>query len=109
VYPADFVTTEDGTGIVHTAVVYGEDDYNLGVKVGLPIVPMLDDRGLFNEKAPEFLRGQYFKKADKLVIEDLENRKPENLLFKKKNIHTPILIVGGAVPRSFIMRFRHGL
>jgi isoleucyl-tRNA synthetase len=84
VYPADFVTTEDGTGIVHTAVVYGEDDYALGIKVGLPVVPMLDDRGLFNDKAPEFLRGQYFKKADKLVIEDLENRKPESLLFKKE-------------------------
>jgi isoleucyl-tRNA synthetase len=81
VYPADFVTTEDGTGIVHTAVVYGEDDYNLGVKIGLPVVPMLDDRGLFNDKAPEFLRGQYFKKADKLVIEDLEKRE---LLFKKE-------------------------
>jgi isoleucyl-tRNA synthetase len=85
VYSADFVTTEDGTGIVHTAVVYGEDDYALGVKVGLPVVPMLDDRGLFNDKAPEFLRGQYFKKADKLVIADLENRKPESLLFKKEN------------------------
>ncbi len=84
VYPADFVTTEDGTGIVHTAVVYGEDDYALGIKVGLPVVPMLDDRGLFNDRAPEFLRGQYFKKADKLVIADLENRKPENLLFKKE-------------------------
>ena len=36
VYPADFVTTEDGTGVVHTAVMYGEDDYALGKKVGLP-------------------------------------------------------------------------
>jgi isoleucyl-tRNA synthetase len=89
VYPADFVTTTDGTGIVHTAVVYGEDDYNLGVKVGLPIVPMLDDRGIFNNKAPEFLRGQYFKKADTLVISNLENRKPAPLLFKKeKNTHS---------------------
>ncbi len=42
---------------------------------------MLDDRGLFNDKAPEFLRGQYFKKADKLVMEDLEKR---GLLFKKE-------------------------
>jgi len=84
VYPADFVTTEDGTGIVHTAVVYGEDDYALGVKIGLPVVPMLDDRGLFNDKAPEFLRGQYFKKADKLVIENLESRPFGSLLFKKE-------------------------
>ena len=38
VYPADFVTTEDGTGVVHTAVMYGEDDYKLGKKVGLPEV-----------------------------------------------------------------------
>ena len=81
IYAADFVTTEDGTGIVHTAVVYGEDDYALGIKIGLPVVPMLDDRGLFNDKAPEFLRGQYFKKADKLVIEDLSKR---DLLFKKE-------------------------
>jgi isoleucyl-tRNA synthetase len=36
VYPADFVTTTDGTGVVHTAVMYGEDDYRLGKEVGLP-------------------------------------------------------------------------
>ncbi|MCL4405509.1 class I tRNA ligase family protein [Patescibacteria group bacterium] len=82
VYPASFVTTTDGTGIVHTAVVYGEDDYNLGVQVGLPVVPMLDEKGTFNDKAPEFLRGQYFKKADGLVIADLEKR---NLVFKKES------------------------
>lgn len=81
VYIADFVTTEDGTGIVHTAVVYGEDDYNLGLKEGLPIVPLLDDKGLFNDKAPQLIRGQYFKKADPIVIADLEER---NLLFKKE-------------------------
>ncbi len=36
VYDANFVTTTDGTGVVHTAVMYGEDDYNLGKKIGLP-------------------------------------------------------------------------
>ena len=36
IYPADFVTTTDGTGVVHTAVMYGEDDYALGKKIGLP-------------------------------------------------------------------------
>ncbi len=80
VYPADFVTTEDGTGIVHTAVVYGEDDYNLGLKHGLPVVPLLDGKGHFNEKAPEFLRGQYFEKANKMVVEELEK---DGLLFSK--------------------------
>ena len=81
VYPADFVTTEDGTGIVHTAVVYGEDDYNLGLKYGLPVVPLLDSKGHFNEKAPEFLRGEYFEKANKMVISKLEE---SELLFSKK-------------------------
>ncbi len=81
VYPADFVTTTDGTGIVHTAVVYGEDDYSLGIKFGLPVVPMLDDKGIFNDKAPRSLQGQYFKKADALVIADLEK---QDLLFKKE-------------------------
>src|SRR6266481_1472266 len=47
VYEADFVTTEEGTGIVHTAVVYGEDDYNLGLKEGLPIVPLVSQQGLY--------------------------------------------------------------
>ena len=36
VYVADFVTTTDGTGIVHTAVMYGQDDFALGTNVGLP-------------------------------------------------------------------------
>jgi isoleucyl-tRNA synthetase len=73
VYPADFVTIEDGTGVVHTAVVYGEDDYNLGLKYDLPVIPALDNKGIFNETVPQF-KGVYFKKADKMVIEDLTKR-----------------------------------
>jgi isoleucyl-tRNA synthetase len=73
IFAADFVTTEDGTGIVHIASVYGEDDYNLGLKYDLPAVPMLDEKGIFNEAALQF-KGVYFKKADKLVIEDLDKR-----------------------------------
>ncbi|MFA6306697.1 MAG: isoleucine--tRNA ligase [Patescibacteria group bacterium] len=73
VFAADFVTTEDGTGVVHTAVVYGEDDYNLGLKYDLPVIPMLDEKGIFNETVPKF-KGIYFKKANKMVIEDLEKR-----------------------------------
>lgn len=79
---ADFVTTEEGTGVVHTAVVYGEDDYNLGLKIGLPVVPLLDEKGHFNEMSPELVRGQYFKKAEKAIKEDLEAR---GLMFKKEN------------------------
>ncbi|MEK7644436.1 MAG: isoleucine--tRNA ligase [Patescibacteria group bacterium] len=81
VVAADFVTTEEGTGVVHTAVVYGEDDYNLGLKIDLPMVPLLDGKGVFNDYAPELVRGQYFKKAEKEIKNDLERR---GLLFKRE-------------------------
>lgn len=80
IYPADFVKTDEGTGVVHTAVVYGEEDYELGVREGLPIVPLLDEKGKFNEKAPEFIRGMYFKDSEKIIKEDLQNR---GLLFSR--------------------------
>ena len=84
VYEGDFVNTEEGTGIVHTAILYGEDDYQLGLREGLPQVPLLDEKGHFNSAAPELVRDQYFKKAEKAIKEDLEKR---NLLFKKE-LHT---------------------
>ncbi|MCK6462624.1 MAG: class I tRNA ligase family protein [Candidatus Pacebacteria bacterium] len=83
---ADFVTTEDGTGIVHIAPMYGEDDYNLGLKLGLPMIPLLDPSGHFTEDAPEFIRGQYWKKSNKLVMEELQSR---GLLFaSEKHTHS---------------------
>jgi isoleucyl-tRNA synthetase len=86
VYAADFVNTEDGTGIVHTAVVYGEDDYQLGLRENLPVVPLLDEKGMFNEKAPEFVRGMYFKDAERFIKNDLEKR---GLLYKREqHIHS---------------------
>ncbi len=86
VLSADFVNTEEGTGIVHTAVIYGEDDYQLGLKADLPMVPLLLSNGHYNDNAPEFVKGVYIKKAEKMVIEDLEKR---SLLFDKKpNTHS---------------------
>jgi|CXWL01.1.fsa_nt_gi isoleucyl-tRNA synthetase len=86
VLPADFVTTGEGTGIVHTAVIYGEDDYTLGQKEGLPMIPLLNPNGTFNTDAPAFLQGQYIKKAEPLIKEDLEKR---SLLFAKEmNTHS---------------------
>lgn len=81
VVEGDFVTTEEGAGIVHLAPLYGEDDYSLGIKHDLPMVELLDRAGHFNKKAPEFIRGQYFKKAEKYIKEDLEKR---HLLFEKQ-------------------------
>jgi isoleucyl-tRNA synthetase len=80
VLPADFVNTEDGTGIVHTAVIYGEDDYQLGLAEGLPMVPILNPNATYNNDAPEFIRGQYIRKAEALIKNDLEER---GLLFAK--------------------------
>ncbi|MFM2414688.1 MAG: isoleucyl-tRNA synthetase [Candidatus Parcubacteria bacterium] len=79
VLAADFVTTTDGTGVVHTAVMYGEDDYNLGKKEGLPMVQLLTQNGHYNEKAPELVRDMFYKKGGRYVLEDLEKR---GLVFK---------------------------
>lgn len=57
VYAADFVTTTDGTGVVHTAVMYGEDDYNLGVTVGLPQHHTVTEAGVFTQEVPGGLAG----------------------------------------------------
>ena len=84
VVPADFVTTEDGTGVVHTAVMYGEDDYNLGKKIGLPEVHTVGQDGKFLDIAPEFIRGKYVKSAEKDIKEDLKKR---HLLFKVEKIN----------------------
>lgn len=77
----DFVTDEDGTGIVHIAPIYGEEDYNIGLKNNLPMFPLLDQSGHFNESAPEFIRGFYLKKGEKYIKEDLEKR---GLVFAKQ-------------------------
>ncbi|MDP3661410.1 MAG: class I tRNA ligase family protein [bacterium] len=82
VYAADFVNTEEGTGIVHTAVMYGEDDFALGQKEKLPMVQLLDASAKYNENSPEFLRGKYVKGAEKEIKADLENR---GLLFARAN------------------------
>lgn len=82
VYPADFVNTEDGTGIVHTAVMYGQDDFELGTKVGLPKHHLVDESGHFIEETG-FLAGRFVKNEETAVeiIKDLAHR---NLLFKKE-------------------------
>jgi isoleucyl-tRNA synthetase len=63
IYAADFVTTTDGTGVVHTAVMYGEDDYELGKKVGLPQHHTVSEEGKFLKDVPE-LAGEYVKAHD---------------------------------------------
>ncbi len=79
---ADFVTTEDGTGVVHTAVMYGEDDFALGQKEKLPMVQLLNANATYTDAVPEFLRGEYIRKANPKIVADLESR---GLLFAKES------------------------
>lgn len=60
VYAADFVTTEDGTGIVHIAPGFGEDDQELCKKVNIPTICPVDDAGCFTSEIPDFKGRQVF-------------------------------------------------
>ena len=74
-----YVTLTDGTGVVHIAPAFGEDDYKVGRRYNLPVVQLVNERGCFDERCPE-LNGLFAKKADKLILDMLEER---GLLFKK--------------------------
>ncbi|MFC2100156.1 class I tRNA ligase family protein, partial [Candidatus Bipolaricaulota bacterium] len=70
VYAADFVNLEDGTGMVHIASAFGEDDYQLGQEVGLPFVQPVDLQGRFTDLFPQHA-GTFVKDADASIVEDL--------------------------------------
>ena len=72
-----YVTLDEGTGVVHIAPAFGEDDARVGRKYDLPFVQMVDDRGNMTEGAP--FAGTFCKDADKLILKDL---KEKGLLFK---------------------------
>ncbi len=74
-----YVTLTDGTGVVHIAPAFGEDDYKVGRRYNLPVVQLVNERGCFDARCPE-LDGLFAKKADKLILDMLEER---GLLFKK--------------------------
>ena len=81
VISGDFVTTEDGTGIVHIAPGYGEDDYLAGKREGIPVIQHVNMSGTFEAEvtdfAGKFVKGQEQNIADWLAQNDL--------LFKKEN------------------------
>ncbi|GIW67535.1 MAG: hypothetical protein KatS3mg096_403 [Candidatus Parcubacteria bacterium] len=74
VYPATFVKEDEGTGIVHIAPSYGEEDFELGEKHKLGIINYLDEKGRFKEEIIPSIRGLFFKEADKLIFENLKER-----------------------------------
>ncbi|MBU0595055.1 isoleucine--tRNA ligase, partial [Candidatus Bipolaricaulota bacterium] len=73
VYAADFVNLEDGTGVVHIASAFGEDDYRLGQEAGLPFVQPVDLEGHFTDHFP-MCAGVFVKDADPRIVEDLTSR-----------------------------------
>lgn len=106
VLAADFVSLNDGTGIVHTAAIFGEDDYVLALQTDLPLVPTLDEQGKFLPFV-ELVAGQFYKKAEQAIMDDLQRR---GLLWGAEKIvhsypfcyrcHTPLYF--NAVPAWFI-------
>lgn len=82
VLSAKFVSLEDGTGIVHTAAIFGEDDYALALEHNLPQVPTLNDEGKFLPFV-ELVAGKFYKSAEKTITQHLAEK---GLLYKEEKI-----------------------
>jgi isoleucyl-tRNA synthetase len=100
-----FVSLEEGTGLVHTAPGHGQEDYKVGLAKNLPVINPLKMDGKFNEESG-ILSGIFAKDADRIIIEELEKR--GLLAFKEKIVHdypfcwrcdSPLLLM--AVPQWF--------
>ena len=78
----NFVSTEDGSGIVHIAPAFGQDDYEVSKKYNLPMLQPVTRGGLFTDEVTDF-KGQFVKDADPGIIRKL---KTEGKLFKKETI-----------------------
>jgi isoleucyl-tRNA synthetase len=106
VLAADFVTTEDGTGLVHMAPAFGADDFAATRAAGMPIVNPISPDGKFELSVP-LVGGTFFKDADARLVEDLRAR---GLLFRAEQYehsyphcwrcHTPLLYY--ALPAWYI-------
>ncbi|HOC92142.1 MAG TPA: isoleucine--tRNA ligase [bacterium] len=81
----DFVTIEDGTGIVHIAPAFGEDDYQVGIKFDLPFLQPVDTKGRFTSEVTPWA-GLFVKDADAGIIEELRER---GILYRSEGyVHT---------------------
>lgn len=107
----EHVTTDSGTGIVHTAPGFGEDDYNVGVANGLEVVVTVNERGIMMENAGPDFAGKFYDKVAPIVMEKLGD-----LLLAKEEIshsypfdwRTKKPIIWRAVPQWFasVSKFR---
>ncbi len=80
IVPAEYVSVEDGTGIVHQAPAFGAEDYEVAQRESLPILNPVGPDGRFVEQTP-LVAGEWFKDANKAIIHDLRDR---NLLFRQE-------------------------
>ncbi|MDE2028190.1 MAG: isoleucine--tRNA ligase [Candidatus Omnitrophica bacterium] len=70
---ADYVTKEDGTGLVHTAPGHGQEDFQTGLRNNLPVLMPVNSKGVFTDEGAPFT-GQHVFKANEPIIEDLKKR-----------------------------------
>ena len=81
---ADYVTTEDGTGLVHTAPGHGEEDYQTGIKYGLEVYCPVDPAGRFDSTTPNFVTGLTVWEGNPVIVEKLDEL---GVLFHTQAIH----------------------
>lgn len=115
VVPGDFVTTKDGTGMVHIAPAFGAEDLEVGQEYDLPVLHTVDLRGAFIDEVTPW-RGLFVKDADPLIIEDLQGR---GLMYKVRThrhvypfcwrCHTPLLYYAKATWYIETTRYRDEL
>ncbi|MFH1582292.1 MAG: isoleucine--tRNA ligase [bacterium] len=80
IVPADYVSLKEGTGLVHIAPAFGEEDMEVGKENNLPVVLNINEEGKFINEVKTFA-GKFVKDADPLIVEDLKKRK---LLFREE-------------------------
>ena len=110
---ADFVTLEQGTGIVHCAPSHGPDDFNLCLKYGMKAIETVNNDGRYTKNIPLF-EGTHVFKADEIIIKNLSEQK--NLLGKGSLVHSyphtwrsKAPLVHRATPQWFISMESHEL
>jgi isoleucyl-tRNA synthetase len=86
VVTAEFVSLDDGTGVVHLAPAFGPEDLEIGKREGWAMFKPVDGEGRFTDQAPGFVRGTFFKEADTPIVDDLRSR---GLLLRDETIEHP--------------------
>lgn len=86
ILPALYVTTTDGTGLVHTAPGHGEEDYNTGLSNGLPVYCPVQANGRFDDTVPEWIRGKTVFEANPIITQHL--RQADHLFDEVMIVHS---------------------